>query len=379
MMTTACGQSQLRGLSDRQLLRHLEALAQEERATTLEILHHLIEVERRRAYCALGFGSLFDYCTRHLGYSASAAGRRIAAARCMRTCPELSALLAANEVNLSTVALVAPVLDPRTKDDLLHKIRGKSQREVEALVAQYGSPVALRDRVKPVCVAVPDGPAVISHENRTSLSDYSRSGSAETKDASDVLSPVTPSPPRVEPKVLIQFVASEGFMKKYDQVRALLSNRLDKPTFESVFDTVLDEFIERHDPERRKVRREQQQKKAMKSERTPEAPVAQQRPTVTRDSAYQSTRQTRTKPTRHIPAWVRDEVYARDKGRCAFVGRNGTRCGSTHGLHIDHVVPFAQGGGNTTGNLRLLCARHNRLEAERVYGKGFMESYHRRE
>jgi hypothetical protein len=31
-------------------------------------------------------------------------------------------------------------------------------------------------------------------------------------------------------------------------------------------------------------------------------------------------------------------------------------------------APIGRGGTNAVDNLRLLCARHNRLEAERVYG-----------
>lgn len=43
-------------------------------------------------------------------------------------------------------------------------------------------------------------------------------------------------------------------------------------------------------------------------------------------------------------------------------------CGSTEGLQVDHIVPVARGGRGTIGNLRLLCAYHNRLEAERLLG-----------
>jgi hypothetical protein len=72
------------GLSDRELLSRVKDLVSRERAVTLEILVHLIEVERRRLHLGLGYASMFDYCTRHLGYSSSAASRRIQAARCVR-------------------------------------------------------------------------------------------------------------------------------------------------------------------------------------------------------------------------------------------------------------------------------------------------------
>jgi len=72
---------------------------------------------------------------------------------------------------------------------------------------------------------------------------------------------------------------------------------------------------------------------------------------------------------------VRDEVWKRDKGRCAFVAPGGRRCNSRWDLEIDHIVPVARGGGNEPGNLRLLCARHNRLEAEREFGEKHMARF----
>ena len=74
--------------------------------------------------------------------------------------------------------------------------------------------------------------------------------------------------------------------------------------------------------------------------------------------------------TRHVSAAIRDRVHVRDQGRCSYVGSTGQRCNAVAGLQLDHVRPFARGGEGTAGNLRLLCAAHNRLEAERVMGTG---------
>ena len=66
-------------------------------------------------------------------------------------------------------------------------------------------------------------------------------------------------------------------------------------------------------------------------------------------------------PGRAIPAAVKREVWRRDRGRCRYVDRtSGRRCGSQHLLQIDHVVPYACGGGAEPNNLRLLCAAHHR-------------------
>ncbi|HER44507.1 MAG TPA: HNH endonuclease, partial [Candidatus Eisenbacteria bacterium] len=77
--------------------------------------------------------------------------------------------------------------------------------------------------------------------------------------------------------------------------------------------------------------------------------------------------------SRRIPPAVRDYVYARDGGRCTFKGTNGTRCNSTWDLEIDHIVPFARGGDNSPGNLRLLCRKHNMHQATRAFSGEFMK------
>ena len=71
---------------------------------------------------------------------------------------------------------------------------------------------------------------------------------------------------------------------------------------------------------------------------------------------------------RAVPAAVKREVWRRDGGRCRYVDlRSGRRCTSRHLLHIDHVFPYALGGGAEPANLRLLCAAHHRhRHAERA-------------
>ena len=66
--------------------------------------------------------------------------------------------------------------------------------------------------------------------------------------------------------------------------------------------------------------------------------------------------------SRYIPVAVRREVWRRDQGCCSYVDRHsGRRCGSRYRLEVDHVVPFALGGGAEPGNLRLRCGAHQRL------------------
>lgn len=64
------------------LLLHesLVVAVQEEKRCTDLVVEHIREIQRRKSYLELGFGSLFDYLTKGLAYSESAAYRRIQAA-----------------------------------------------------------------------------------------------------------------------------------------------------------------------------------------------------------------------------------------------------------------------------------------------------------
>jgi hypothetical protein len=71
--------------------------------------------------------------------------------------------------------------------------------------------------------------------------------------------------------------------------------------------------------------------------------------------------------SRHIPAAVKRDVWARDGGQCAFVGHNG-RCTETGFLEFHHVKPYADGGETSVENLELRCRPHNAYEAKKYFG-----------
>lgn len=79
--------------------------------------------------------------------------------------------------------------------------------------------------------------------------------------------------------------------------------------------------------------------------------------------------------SRHIPHQTRREVLARDGEQCSFVDpQTGRRCSEKGFLQLDHVVPFAKGGGSDTAGVRLLCAMHNRHAAGQEFGEQWMQA-----
>ncbi|MBI3558543.1 MAG: HNH endonuclease, partial [Deltaproteobacteria bacterium] len=82
--------------------------------------------------------------------------------------------------------------------------------------------------------------------------------------------------------------------------------------------------------------------------------------------------------SRYVDVATKRQVWIRDNGQCTYVDPlSRRRCSSRFGLQLDHIIPLACGGPTTMSNLRLLCAGHNRLAAQRVYGKKKMARYAR--
>jgi 5-methylcytosine-specific restriction endonuclease McrA len=335
---------QLRNLNNEDLVSQLHLAVRGERRMTLRVLHHLNEMERRKLHLDLGYSSLFDYCTRKLEYSASAAGRRIQAARCVRSYPDVLRLLEDNELSLSTIGLIEPILTDENCASILERVRSASYREVESVASEYRPPVALRDQIRHVRVSVPPpkdvDEAVI---DRLCARATPGAGSAYT-----------------EQKLFVQFLADDELLDLFEEVRTLLTRNGDDKSFGEVVKIVLAEYRERHSPSARKQRRDARKGAASPDSRRRECGTTGER-------------------SRYITSEVRDDVFARDGGRCSYVAGDGTRCGSGHGLQVDHVQPFAAGGLNESANLRLLCAAHNKRTAERTFGTDTMERFHSRE
>jgi len=85
----------------------------------------------------------------------------------------------------------------------------------------------------------------------------------------------------------------------------------------------------------------------------------------------------RSSSLRHIPSRVKRAAWMRDQGRCTYMSPDGRRCEARKLLEYDHEQPLARGGQTTIANVRLRCRAHNQLEAEQVFGAGFMEEKRR--
>jgi hypothetical protein len=82
---------------------------------------------------------------------------------------------------------------------------------------------------------------------------------------------------------------------------------------------------------------------------------------------------TKSRPNRApISRATRREVVERNGWRCSFVAEDGRWCDARAFVEFDHETPKGLGGTSQPENLRLLCRAHNRLAAERIYGKAYI-------
>src|SRR5580700_6327257 len=97
-------------LPNRDLIEKFKILVLHERKITAEVVDYLREIDRRKVYLELGYTSSFSFLTKGLGYSPSAAQRRIDSARLMQMVPEIKNDLQAGSLNLTQVAIIAQAI-----------------------------------------------------------------------------------------------------------------------------------------------------------------------------------------------------------------------------------------------------------------------------
>ncbi len=432
--------SELSLLSDGKLLENVSRLRVTEKKIEISMLLYLIEVERRGLDLTGGYDSLFAFCTKHLKYSDSVAGRRIRTARCMRDYPAVYEYLSAGKVNVCNISLVAKMMTEKNHLSLLAQISGRSTSYVRVFVSSQQPARKIRDLVTPVKV----------FEKELVKASEEESGKADEKDQGKTGSPSGGSQEALsglenpgggqklitnvgdkkscsllgsaeglvkmveKQKFKLQFAVSPEFMKKYEKIKGLMSTKhpggID---FEGAFEVLMDEYIEKHSPEARVRRREERAakkkvesaakvekvKSAVKAERTKrsakvkkvdppagsekaaEKTVRAERKAKTTKTAPSSeaSAQSPGEPTRFIPQAIKDQIFKRDGGQCAYRGPDGRRCDSSWNLQVDHIIPFALGGSNSPENLQLLCRRHNQHKAIKDFGKKKIQKHSKRD
>lgn len=334
-------------LTNDALIRQLKNLVLQERTALVALLEHLAEFDDRKLYADMRYPSLFAYCVRELGYSEQATAKRIYTARAVQKYPVILEMLAKTELNMSAVMVLGPHLTSTNFTDLLDRARGKSSREVEALVAALAPGREVAECIRRVPLPPEHIPKADPAQTFTSAPSEPPIELTPAEAGPALEAPFAAAVPK-ESRQTVEYFAprrvhfgfngSEDFLAKYERARELLRHKYPAGKLEDILADALEALLDKKDPDRCKT--------GLK--------LAADRPRAA---------------NRWIPRFVKKEVWGRDAGRCVFIGPDGTLCGERGGLEFDHITPFALGGrSDNPNNIRLLCRTHNQLMARRIFG-----------
>jgi hypothetical protein len=328
---------QVAHLSNEELLAEIKSLAARERHATAALVTSLAELDERRLYLGEGYSSLFTYCTQALHLSEPAGYGRIEAARAARRFGLIIELLADGAVTLTTICLLAPHLTAENHIEVLESARHKSKRDVEHFVTALRPKPAMPSLVRKLPAAgASDVPSSRPQPAEPLQLEACPDAVPERVPAQSrrvgVVAPIAPA------QYKVQITVSADTYDKLRRAQDLLRHTIPNGDPAVIFDRALTLLLTNLE------------KTKLAAVSCPQAP---------RVSAKRS---------RHIPAAVRREVWKRDGGQCAFVGKDG-RCTERGFLEFHHVViPYALDGPTTAENLQLRCRAHNAYESEQCFG-----------
>ena len=147
----------LEHLSSETLTARIGELLSRERRVMVAFLFHLAELERRQLHLAMGFSSVFVYCTDALHLSKASAFRRTAAARLLVRFPVAAEYLESGALCLTTLVELRDVLTDENHHSLLPRAAGKTEDEVRDMIAALRPKPAPTDLFRRVPMAVGSG------------------------------------------------------------------------------------------------------------------------------------------------------------------------------------------------------------------------------
>lgn len=324
-------------LDSEQLAARIDTLIAEERLHTVDLLAHLAELDRRQLYAPLGHSSFFAYCTDHLRLASSSAYRRTTGARLLAKFPVVAEYLRDGRVCLTTLCMLKNVLTPENHAEILAQAAGRTEKQVERLIATLLPQPPRRDVI--VTRQVTAGPAVPAAPPSPSPA-TATAAPAVTPQRQAIFEALSATETRMH------ITVGETFMTQLAQVKSALGHSLPGATHEQLLAECMRVALE------------------MWGRRKHGAGKPRQ------DAATDST-------GRYLTAAVRGTVWERDGGRCAFVATSGKRCDATDALEFHHATPYAKGGANTVDNVGLRCRMHNLYEAKRDYDETHMARFRR--
>lgn len=343
----------VKALSDERLIEQLKNLFQREKKIGDAILLNLQEINTRRLYAKLGYSSLFEFLVKYFQLSESSAYQRINALKLIQSVPEARTALIKGETNLSTMAATQgfirkleseknAFLSPNEKKDIFEAIKGKTQKEAQAVFAEI-SPIAFLPVSKEKVLTATHTQLQVTVDQETL---------ALLQEVKNLLSHEIPDGNLNKVLKRISKISIEALKKQKGRNTPTdfhtITHKQEIPDFHSPKMTTTSPVVASSSGTSVGV-----ESFEMKS------------PKIELD--HRSSKQCETR-NRYISQAIRRLVFEKAQGCCEFIGANGKRCQSRYQLEIDHQVPWSHGGSNDEANLKLHCRTHNIYRTKETHG-----------
>lgn len=325
-------------LGDAELVKQLKELTGSERTIVSRALVRLFEMKRRDLVQRLGYSSVYIFCVQVLRYPESIAYRRTKVAEACFRFPFLIDLIEDGELNVTTLSLLVPHLNRGNCRRLIGEARCKTTRDVEKIAAKCSPKPVGRERVRIVAAAASSPLPIDSNAAQPTLAFQPAMPEEEAATTQAATEPAVL-------RIVRTFSCDEELERMITRAKQLLWHKYPSGSFEEIVREALAGLLDRIDPDKKLVRLN-----GRKNARTASGGQA---------------------ASRRIPSAVKNLVWKRDGGSCAYISEAGKRCGEKTGLEFDHIKPWAWGGrSDASANIRLLCRSHNQSRAREDFGNG---------
>ena len=283
-------------------------------------------------YAALGFTSLFGYCTTVLRLSEDAACTRIAVAVACRRFPVILDHLASGASNLTNIRRLAGKLTPENHQRVLARALHESRDEVEKLLRELDPLPDVPSSVR----KAPPGP-----QPAFAVSEAPAAPVAASPHVRPSVRPLAPQ------RYHVNLTIGEKTRETLRRAQTLMRREVPDGDLEPILARALDLLVA--DLERTMFGRT--------SRTGPGRPI---------------------RPGTDKAGTPRVTFQATSSARCRSVTATGARSSRptaaaatrAPNLEFHHVRPFAHDGPATVENIALRCRRHNQYEAELAFGAG---------
>ena len=349
----------LKEMKNKDLLQLAAKTSADEKTLIVRGLYLYCEIARRKLYGREGFDSLFVYLAKGLGLSKASAYQRSTIAKAAIKDPEIIKAVEDKKLTMESATLVAKKLLQGARNDVIEQAFYKDKDELELLFLDDEAKPMFKDSFK--IVGVLEG-----KKDKSLFNPTDDNGTNDLHKNTEHKFPTIPKPENVVIKV--SFTTTKDVTGKLDRVKELLARQCPEGRIGDVLEAVLDDYIARHDPREKALRKVKREEKKYDEKKVDTVPTGNRK--VPQERFGSEPKNTiKTAASRYIPAKIKHEVFLRDGGRCTYITPQGKRCEASRYLEYDHERPFALGGtSDDVENIRLLCSLHNKLRSQDTFG-----------